>query len=337
SNVESIYDVYQLNRDDCLIGVLPLFHSFGFTGTMWLPLLGGIRAVYHPNPVEGGVIGEMCRDHRGTILMSTPTFLLNYIRKVPAEHFATLRHVIVGAEKLKQRVADAFVEKFGVVPREGYGCTELSPVAMVNVPDFEGEHVQQKGSKPGTVGHPVPGVAARIVGVDDGALLSPGEPGLLLIKGPNVMLGYLNNEEKTREVIRDGWYVTGDIAVIDEEGFVSITDRLSRFSKIGGEMVPHLKIEEEIHAVLGANDQVCVVTSVPDEKKGEKLVVLVIRDIEISALLSGLSARGLPNLWIPKRENFFKIESFPVLGSGKLDLQQVKRIASDLAGKTNDS
>lgn len=330
SNLESLYELIQFRSDDGVAGVLPFFHSFGFTATIWLPLLGGMRAVYHPNPTDAQTVGEIVQQNQLTLLMSTPTFLQIYTRKIAPEAFASLRYVIVGAEKLREQIAQAFHERFAITPLEGYGTTELSPVAMTNIPDFEHRGVRQVGQKQGTVGHPIPGVAARIVDPESGALLPPGSDGLLLIRGPNVMRGYLQNDALTKEVIRDGWYVTGDIASMDEDGFVRITGRLSRFSKIGGEMVPHVKVEDEIHRFLGANELVCVVTAVPDEKKGERLVVLSTIELNVPEIISGLGAAGLPNLWIPKAENFFRIEAIPVLGSGKLDLRAIREAARSL-------
>ena len=328
SNIEAICDLFQIGRKDRVAGVLPFFHSFGFTGTLWLPLLSGIGAVYHANPLEAEAVGNLVDTHRLTVMMATPTFLLGYIRRCRPEQFKTLRYVVVGAEKLKDRIRQAFIDRFGVEPFEGYGCTELSPVAAINVCDYFVGDLRQIGRKAGTVGHPLPSVAARIVDPSDFSVLPPGQEGLLLIKGPNVMLGYLKRPEATAEVIRDGWYITGDIAALDEDGFISIRDRLSRFSKLGGEMVPHMRVEEEIHRALGEVESVCVVTSVADEKKGERLVVLSVKDIDGRELSRKLSAAGLPNLWIPKPEDYYRIDKLPVLGSGKLDLREVRRIAS---------
>lgn len=327
ANITSIYDVYSFDKNDCLIGVLPFFHSFGYTGTLWMPLLGGFKVVYHNNPMDAGIVGKLMQEHEGTMLMSTPTFLLAYIRRCEAEQFATLRHVLTGAEKLKDKIADAFNEKFGVLPKEGYGCTELSPLAIANVQSFEEKGLAQVGHKAGTVGHPIPGVAVRIVDPDTYQLRRPGEDGLLLIKGANVMVGYLGAPERTKQVIKDGWYITGDIARVDEDGFVTITDRLSRFSKIGGEMVPHMKVEDEIHNILGEKEPMCVVTAVPDEKKGEKLVVLSTKPIDAADVNKQLGAKGVPNLWIPAAANYYQIDTLPLLGSGKLDLKAVKAMA----------
>jgi acyl-[acyl-carrier-protein]-phospholipid O-acyltransferase/long-chain-fatty-acid--[acyl-carrier-protein] ligase len=306
--------------------VLPFFHSFGFTGTLWLPLVGGFGAVYHPNPLDGKTIGELTQKFKATILISTPTFYAAYIRKCSKEEFSSLRFAVVGAEKLRESVAFDFKEKYGLDLMEGYGCTEMSPVVSVNVPDFSEGREKQKGSKPGTVGHPVPGVAAKIVNPETGEILPSNQEGLLLLKGPNRMLGYLNQPEKTKETLRDGWYVTGDIALVDEDGFIRITDRLSRFSKIGGEMVPHIKIEEAINQLLA--EHTCVVVSLPDDQKGEKLVVLhthpTLKPEEIAA---GLAQFNLPNLWIPKKDNFHFVEAIPLTGTGKLDLRMTKQVA----------
>jgi acyl-[acyl-carrier-protein]-phospholipid O-acyltransferase/long-chain-fatty-acid--[acyl-carrier-protein] ligase len=212
--------------------------------------------------------------YRATFLVSTPTFCTAYIRKCAREEFASIRFVVTGAEKLRDSIARAFEEKFGMRPLEGYGATEMAPVISVNTPDYSAAKDSQTGNKPGTVGHAPPGVAARVVDPDTGEPLPPNQPGLLLVKGPNRMIGYLGQPERTAEVFRDGWYITGDIASIDDDGFLKITDRLSRFSKIGGEMVPHVRVEEALGEILG--DMSCAVTSVPDEQRGERLVALYV-------------------------------------------------------------
>jgi acyl-[acyl-carrier-protein]-phospholipid O-acyltransferase/long-chain-fatty-acid--[acyl-carrier-protein] ligase len=158
---------------------------------------------------------------------------------------------------------------------------------------------------------------------------------MLLIKGGNVMEGYLGKPEATREAIRDGWYVTGDIAKYDEDGFITITDRLARFSKIGGEMVPHQKIEDELHQILQTTERMCVVTAVPDEKKGERLIVLHVplNGTDVGQVWKKLNEKGLPNLWVPGERDFFQIPELPILGSGKVDLKQCKEIALAKAKK----
>ena len=327
SNLEGLYQVFHVQSDDVQLGVLPFFHSFGFTSTIWFPLISGIGAVYHFNPLDAKMVGRLVEKYKATILMSTPTFLNTYIRRCAPEQLKSLRVTVVGAEKLKENIATAFKEKFGIEPMEGYGCTELSPIVSINLPDVNGIGKRQKAHKPGSIGMPLPGIAVRIVDQETGNAKSPDENGLLYVKGPNVMKGYLNQEEKTREVIKDGWYFTGDIANLDEDGFLTITDRLSRFSKIGGEMVPHIKIEEKMHTILNTTDQVCAVTSVPDEKKGEKLAVLCLKDVDVPSLVEEMKKTDLPNLWIPDIQLFHKVDAIPLLGTGKLDLGSVKEIA----------
>ncbi len=326
ANVDALEQIFPMSGTDRFLGVLPLFHSFGFTGTFWYPLLEGAGAVYHPNPMDAKTVGELSERYAVTMLISTPTFATSYLRRVTPEQFASLRYAIVGAEKLREPLARAFREKYGIGLLEGYGCTEMSPVVAVNRPDVEIDGQKQVGTKAGSVGHPIPGVAAKVVDRDTGEGPLVGQEGLLLVKGPNVMLGYLNQPERTAEVMRDGWYVTGDIASMDEDGFIFITDRLSRFSKIGGEMVPHLKVEEAINEILG--DSCSAVTAVPDETKGERLVAFYTRqDVAPESLWEGLCRTELPKIWIPKRDNLVPIETIPTLGTGKVDLRRLREMA----------
>jgi acyl-[acyl-carrier-protein]-phospholipid O-acyltransferase/long-chain-fatty-acid--[acyl-carrier-protein] ligase len=332
SNIEALRMVIRVKPDDCLCGVLPLFHSFGFNCGLWLPVVCGISVAYIPNPLDGETVGKSCRENRTTILFTPPTFLLNYIRRADADDFKSLRLVVAGAEKLRKRLADSFESKFGIRPLEGFGATELSPVVSLNIPDVEIGGVTQVGNKEGSVGHPIPGVAVKIADIQSKEPLNIGAEGLLMVKGPNVMLGYLNMEKETAEVLEDGWYNTGDIARMDEDGFITITDRLSRFSKIGGEMVPHVGVEEVYLQSLGAAEKVLAVTSVPHPKKGEELVVLYLDKAGSSETLHKIIAESdLPNMWKPKAGNYIKVNSIPVLGSGKLDIMGLRKMA--LAGR----
>jgi acyl-[acyl-carrier-protein]-phospholipid O-acyltransferase/long-chain-fatty-acid--[acyl-carrier-protein] ligase len=330
SNIEAIAQVFWIGADDRIVGSLPFFHSFGYTVTIWFPLIAGCGAVYHPNPMDAQAVGQLVAKYRGTFLVSTPTICSGYTRKCAREDFASLRYVLVGAEKLREPVAAAFREKFGVDLLEGYGCTEMSPVVAVNVPDFKAGRNTQTGNKAGTVGHPLPGVAAKIVDAATFERLAPNREGLLLVKGSNRMLGYLNQPDLTAGVMRDGWYVTGDIALIDDEGFIKITDRASRFSKIAGEMVPHIRIEEAISSVIG--DAVCAVTAIADEQRGERVVALYAGcGLSPVELRQRLSETALPKLWIPKCEDLYPVKEIPLLGTGKLDLRALKLRAQELA------
>jgi acyl-[acyl-carrier-protein]-phospholipid O-acyltransferase / long-chain-fatty-acid--[acyl-carrier-protein] ligase len=332
SNIAQMEQVFHLTDKDRILGILPFFHSFGFTGTLCLTGSLGVGVVYHPTPLDAEAVGKLVREYEVTFLLSTPTFLQLYVRGCAPEQFGSLRVVIAGAEKLPERVAAAFEEKFGIRPLEGYGCTECAPVVAVNTPSFRAAGFFQAGARRGKVGRPLPGVSLRVVDPVTHEPLPIGEAGLLLVKGPNVMPGYLDQPEKTNEVLCDGWYVTGDIAMVDEEGFVQITDRLSRFSKIGGEMVPHIKIEEKLHELAGAWDRQFVVTGVGDEKKGERLVVLHCIDATaLRSVLEKLPESGLPNLWIPKPSQFYQVAEMPALGSGKLDLRRVREMAEQFS------
>jgi len=331
SNVTAFNQILHLHRSDVLCGILPFFHSFGYTTTMWTALQLQPTVVYHFSPLEPRPIGQICRKYRATILVATPTFLRNYIRRCEPEDFANLEVLITGAEKLPPEVADAFERKFGVRPWEGYGTTETSPVVSSNVPPSRIREPWFVSAKEGTVGRPIPGVVVKIVDLDTGEDLGVGKPGMLLVKGPNVMKGYWNDPEQTAKVIKDGWYVTGDIAQLDSDGFISITGRLSRFSKIAGEMVPHLAVEEAIGRIEGTGDQETItfaVTGVPDEKKGERLVVLYTHlRLSPAEICHTLLSEGLPPLWIPDSEHFYRVDQIPVLGTGKLDIKSLKDLA----------
>ncbi len=329
SNCQGATQMLHLYQDERVLGILPFFHSFGYM-VFWFVMSNNAPMIFHPSPLDVTAIGELIRTYRITFLVATPTFLQLYSRRCTPEQFSSVRVILTGAEKLPARLAQAVEDTFGIGPIEGYGVTECAPVIAVNCPDFRAAGYYQPASRRGTVGQPLPGVSVTIVDPYTYAPLPSGTAGMLLVKGPNVMNGYLGREDLTADVMRDGWYITGDIATLDDDGFLTITDRLSRFSKIGGEMVPHGKVEEALQQASGAEMQVFAVTGLPDEKKGERLVVLhTVDDTTIPDILAKLSAMGLPNLFIPSRHHFVKVEALPVLGTGKLDLRGVKRLAAE--------
>jgi acyl-[acyl-carrier-protein]-phospholipid O-acyltransferase/long-chain-fatty-acid--[acyl-carrier-protein] ligase len=331
ANIQQVSQVFMLGRKDKILGILPFFHSFGFMAALWMPAVSGVGVVYHPNPLDTRVIGELVERYRVTFLIATPTFLQAYMRRCTPESFGSLQYVLVGAEKLPERVALAFEDIFGIRPLEGYGCTECSPVVSVNGRDFRAPGFRQVAARRGKIGHPLPGVTVRIVDIETGEPVAPGTAGMLLVKGPNVMKGYLGRPEKTAEVLHDGWYTTGDVALMEDDGFLTITDRLSRFSKIGGEMVPHIKIEDKLHELAEVTEQVFAVTSLPDEKKGEKIVVVhTLPEEKLAPVLEKLAKSDLPALWKPRSNQFFHADALPVLGTGKIDLRGVKSLATEL-------
>ena len=325
-NVSQFATTNLISRNDILLGSLPLFHSFGFTATFWYPILRGVTLATLPSPLESRAIGETVRDERVTVLLSTPTFLRAYLRKIEPDRFRSLRMTVAGAEKLPDDLLRAFQEKFHVPVMEGYGLTETSPVVSINIPDPGSD--LNTGTRAGSVGRLIPGMTARIVDPETNQFKSLFETGMLHLRGPNVFRGYLGDEEKTRQVLRDGWFVTGDLARFDEDGFLFIEGRLSRFSKIGGEMVPHGTVEQHIIRAFGLENgesQAVVVIGVPDEAKGEALVVITTAKITAEAVREKLSAAGLPNLWIPKIIR--GVDRIPVLASGKLDLKGCEALA----------
>lgn len=334
SNIESVSQAIDIHATDRLLSVLPLFHSFGYTVCFWLPILT-CSAVCFPDPRQAKEVGEACREFGCTIFTATPTFLRFYLRRCEKADFASLRLLITGAEKLPASVREEFKAKFDIEPGEAYGTTELTPGVSSNTVDVDLGGVHQVGIKRGTIGQPFPGVAVKIIDPETEAELPPDQPGMLLVYGPNVMEGYLGKPELTQSVMRGKWYVTGDIAKLDHDGFITITDRLSRFSKIAGEMVPHVRVEDELHTILGTADRVFAIVGVPDEKKGEKLIVLYVNyeNMVLPEVQAKLAKCGMPNLWLPDERNYYHIDEMPVLGSGKLDLQKLKKQAHDVVTK----
>ncbi len=335
ATVAAAESLFQIHPTDTVLGIVPIFHSLGYLGTLWLPLCVDPKVVYHTNPLDARQIGELAEKYSATILFATPTFLRTYLKRCTKEQFGKLDLVVVGAEKLPVDLAHQFQEKFGVQPTEGYGATETTGPAAVNVPDHRCEMVEQRGTKLGTVGRPLPDLLIRAVDPDSRTPLAANTEGLIEIKGYNVMLGYLNRPEKTAAVLRDGWYNTGDMGFVDDEGFVHITGRLSRFSKIGGEMVPHIKIEECLLRIVETPEDdgkgpLLAVTAVPDAKKGERIVVLH-RALgkDVPAVLKELGACNLPNLWLPDADSFLEVDVIPMLGTGKADLKAIRKLAEE--------
>jgi acyl-[acyl-carrier-protein]-phospholipid O-acyltransferase/long-chain-fatty-acid--[acyl-carrier-protein] ligase len=332
SNVQAIREAYRVLPGDRLAAILPMFHSFGYT-ISWFAVNSGIGSICHPSPLDAARIGDLVQKHAATVLLATPTFLQLYLRRCTPAQFGSLRLVLAGAEALPDTLALAFEDAFGIRPMEGYGMTECAPVVAVNTFDHREPGFFQPGSRRRYVGRPLPGVAVRVVRSDTFEPLGADTEGLVLVKGPNVMQGYLGRDDLTEAAFIDGWYNTGDLGFLSEDGFLKISGRLSRFSKIGGEMVPHGRVEEALHQAIGSETQVFAVTAVGDERKGEKLAVLTTADDDqVERALAGLAAMGLPNLFIPRRENVITVDAIPTLGTGKLDLKAMRRVAEEALG-----
>jgi acyl-[acyl-carrier-protein]-phospholipid O-acyltransferase/long-chain-fatty-acid--[acyl-carrier-protein] ligase len=324
-----------LPESGTLLGCLPVFHSFGCTVTLWYPILRGCKVVTIPSPLDTRKIIDAIRDEKATVLVGAPTFIRPFLKKAEARELKSLTLVATGAEKLPLDLYEAFLSQFHIELMQGYGITETSPVTNVNQPDPPTTFLtdeSQFGKRLGSVGRLMPGMTARITDPETGAELPITSTGMLLLKGANVFNGYLKDQEKTDVALRDGWFVTGDLGRFDEQGFLFIEGRLSRFSKIGGEMVPHGTVEQ---AILNAfapdsleNPKLAVV-GIPDAAKGEQLVLVSTIDLTIEQVREVLLAAGMPTLWVPKIIR--RVDSIPLLGSGKLDLKGCKMLAMQAA------
>lgn len=331
-NIHAIRLQGHVEPGEIVLGVIPFFHSFGLTMTLWTPLCLGETVVYHYTPLDAKRIGDICEQYKATALISTPTMMSSYLRRCPAEKFSSLKTCIIGGEKLKAQQRLEFEKALRIKPSEGYGLAETSPVISCNVEAdvtlADGRSVP--GCKFGTVGLLLPGTKIRIENCDTGCEQAAGEEGQILISGPQVMLGYLNNPEQTRAVVKDGWFTTGDIGLLDEDGFLTITGRISQFSKIAGEMVSHLAVENELMRITGKNQQPICVTSVSVQKRGERLIV-VYTDLgePPQAVVEHMRASKISRLWIPSPNDFIQIAEMPVLPNGKLDLCKIKKTVAD--------
>jgi acyl-[acyl-carrier-protein]-phospholipid O-acyltransferase/long-chain-fatty-acid--[acyl-carrier-protein] ligase len=327
-------------RLESILGSLPVFHSFGFTVTFWWPLLGGPRVVTYPNPLDAPKVIETIERHKLQLLITTPTFLRAFLRKARPEQLRSLKMVVTGAEKLSLDLLREFEAKFGIQVSEGYGMTEASPVVAVNLFDEPPSRMNPDGvlgRRIGSVGRMVPGMTARIRDPETDGELGLFQSGMLWLRGANVFEGYFKETDQTTAVLQEGWYKTGDVGRLDEDGFLFIEGRMSRFSKIAGEMVPHLKVEQKIVEALGLHPAhgegpAVAVVGLPDVKRGESLVALTTAPVAQAELRRQLAALGLPNLWIPKVVK--QVAALPIMATGKLDLRACHRLAEQAAEPT---
>ncbi|MGK0499331.1 MAG: acyl-[acyl-carrier-protein]-phospholipid O-acyltransferase [Oceanicoccus sp.] len=336
ANLKQTADVLDTREDDVVMASLPLFHAFGLTVTQFMPLIEGLPMICHPDATDVLGVSKMVCKYRATVICATSTFLRLFARnnKVHPLMLDSLRIVVAGAERLNEEARDAFQSKFNKNIYEGYGATETTPVASVNLPDCLDTHSWkvQKGSKVSTVGMPLPGTSFKIVDPDSWLELGSDEDGMILIGGAQVMQGYLNNPEKTSEVIRliggTRWYVTGDKGRIDKDGFLTIIDRYSRFAKIGGEMISLSLIEQNVREALDQKDVELVAVSIADERKGEKILILIVGSIDSDGVKKAMRDAGCNALMIPSR--IVPVDDVPKLGSGKTDFSLAKTMAMDI-------
>jgi acyl-[acyl-carrier-protein]-phospholipid O-acyltransferase/long-chain-fatty-acid--[acyl-carrier-protein] ligase len=336
ANVTQFASRLDMERNASLLGCLPLFHSFGCTVTLWYPVIEGINLVTYPSPLETKRLAELISLHQVDVLLATPTFLRGYMKRIDPAQLESLKLIVTGAEKLPQSLADAFEEKFGIRPMEGYGLTETSPATNVNLPtpqEAAGSHTLS-AQRDGSVGQLLPGIAIRLVDAVTDAPVPLDKPGIIVLKGPNIFPGYLRDEKRTKEVLSaDGWFRTGDVGFLDADGFLHIQGRISRFSKIAGEMVPHETIESAISQVLGLDaetERKIAIVGIPDEAKGEVIVLLSTiagptLEQECIDLRYKLLDHGLTTLWCPRI--IVSVEEIPLLASGKLDIKACQQLA----------
>jgi acyl-[acyl-carrier-protein]-phospholipid O-acyltransferase/long-chain-fatty-acid--[acyl-carrier-protein] ligase len=335
ANVSQFGSRLELPPQSSMLGCLPLFHSFGSTVTLWFPVIQGVNLVTYPSPLETKRLAELIAIHQVDVLLSTPTFMRGFMKRVDPTQLASLKLVVTGAEKLPQSLSAAFSEKFGIFPQEGYGLTETSPATNVNLPNpTPHESVATlPSSRSGSVGQLLPGIAIRITDPTTDEELTIDRQGMIWLKGANIFQGYLGKPEKTAEILVDGWFQTGDVGRIDDDGFLHIEGRISRFSKIGGEMVPHETIESAINKALGLDaesERRIAVVGVPDPQKGEAIILLsalgnTTIERDCIDLRYKLLEEGIPSLWCPK--TIITVPEIPVLASGKLDIKRCETLA----------
>lgn len=330
ASIDAIAEVIRLEPEDVLAGVLPFFHAFGSIVTLWAALSLDIGVAYHPNPLDAEGVGRLCRERKVTIIVATPTFLSGWRRRGRSADFQAVDTIITGGERLSPRVADEVERDFGTRPVQGYGATETTSLIAANIP--ANRVIAGSGSvcREGTVGRHLPGVRLKVVDPDTNAEVAPGRPGMLWVSGANVMSGYLDRPDATRAVMHDGWYETGDMVTINDDGSIEIVGRLSRFAKIGGEMIPLERVEQALTAAAGddENEPLLAVVSVFDAERGERLVV-VHRPLPKPAfdLVHDAVLAGLPPLFAPSSSNFVEIDRLPLTATGKTDIARVTAIA----------
>jgi acyl-[acyl-carrier-protein]-phospholipid O-acyltransferase / long-chain-fatty-acid--[acyl-carrier-protein] ligase len=331
SNINQIFETRLLPSTERMMAVLPIFHSFGFTVTMIFPLVYPIEVVTYFTPLEVRKIGQIIHEEQVTVMIGAPTFLRPYMTRVEPYELASLKYTVGGAEKTPEGFHEAWIERFGSYYLEGYGLTETAPVVSANLPKHACREGGQELARRNTVGKALPGMKVRIVNPETAEVLPIGETGIVELAGPNIFAGYLGEPEKTSQILINGWLRTGDLGRLDQDGFLYIDGRLSRFSKIAGEMVPHGTIEtglSESYKVHNYEERTFAVTAIADETKGEALVLLTTKEVDVGEVREHMIERGFPNLWVPR--HIVLVEKIPSLASGKLDLKGCKQLAEEM-------
>jgi acyl-[acyl-carrier-protein]-phospholipid O-acyltransferase/long-chain-fatty-acid--[acyl-carrier-protein] ligase len=324
ANIRQMLSVIDLWQTDRFFNALPLFHSFGLTVGLFLPLVRGVFAFLYPSPLHYRVVPSAFYNLDCTVFFGTNTFLNGYARKAHPYDFRKLRYLFAGAEKLQESTAAMWMQKFGVRILEGYGATECSPCVSANI---------AMHPRPGSAGQLLPGIEYRLEKVEgmseaqsDGSDAARGSSGRLFVRGPNVMKGYLNAEANAKFQALGGWYDTGDIVRVDPDGFVFILGRLKRFAKISGEMVSLTAVEEVLAGAFpqyGQKFGIAVVVR-PDEAKGEKLIAVTNEPhLQLEEIRTAIRAKGLSNLAVPRELKV--VREIPRLGTGKINHRELEK------------
>jgi len=317
SNIKSFCDYVDIKASDIILANLVFFHIFGLTVNLWVTFVKGMTMVTYANPTDFQTISNIARDEKPTVMVGTPSFFWGYLKKSDPGDFKSLRLMVAGADKCPDALREGYLQKHGVTLLEGYGATETSPVVSVNSPEF---------NRPGSTGKVIPNVSVRIEHLETEEECKVGEVGKILVKGDLIMKGYLGEPELTAEAIVDGWYNTGDMGYLDEDGYLWHAGRFKRFVKVGGEMVSLVKVENVMEQFLPEGVACCII-EIPDEIKGATIVAAITKEINKVAILRKMG-KELPNIALPRQ--FFVIEELPMMGTGKIDFRTVTTLVRDM-------
>lgn len=321
SNIISFGTLIGLKETDIMLANLVFFHVFGMTVNLWVSFVYGMTMITYSNPLDFQAVSTIAREEKPTVMVGTPSFFWGYLQKSEPGDFKSLRLMIAGADKCPDALREGYMQKHGSMLLEGYGATETSPVISVNTPE---------ANKPGSIGKVIPGVQLRIENFETGENCKTGETGKIMVKGDLVMKGYYKDQELTDEVLKDGWYNTGDMGFFDEEGFLFHAGRFKRFAKIGGEMVSLVKVENIMEKYL-PQGVVCCVVDIPDDRKGSYIVAAVSAEVHKMEILRKM-INDLPSIALPRE--FIVLESIPMMGTGKVDFRSVTKIVTEKMAKT---
>jgi acyl-[acyl-carrier-protein]-phospholipid O-acyltransferase/long-chain-fatty-acid--[acyl-carrier-protein] ligase len=321
SNIENFSNYIHIGENDILLANLVFYHIFGLTVNLWVTFYHGMTMVSYANPLDFQTISKIAREEKPTIMVGTPSFFWGYLNKSEPGDYKSLRLMVAGADKCPDSLREGFMKKHGVTLLEGYGATETSPVISVNSPEF---------NRPGSTGKVIPGVEVRIENFETGENCRTGEVGKIMVRGDLVMKGYYEDSALTEEVLVDGWYNTGDMGYLDEDGYLWHAGRFKRFAKVGGEMISLVKVENIMEKYLPEGVSCCIV-EIPDEKKGSYIVASVSAEVHKTEILRKMM-NELPSLALPRE--FVVIKDLPMMSTGKIDFRTTTRMVQEIMKET---